>query len=137
MENLSDAKLKELLKGLGGRTAGKQRRSTMIKRIEDLQAAASRPAPNAVESVLGITPAPVVTATKASVSQQQVLDAVKHAIAKGMKVEFSDNSWTFSIKGRMDSGTMSQPLSNIVKCADLVTREARQASIDGDKPVYA
>ena len=138
MENLSDAKLKALLKSLGGRTAGRQRRETMIKRINQLTTAANRPAPNAVEAVLGITPAPATDVFRhAGISQEQVLDAVKHCVARGMAVSFHENSWTFTLKGRVDSGTMRQPIGNIVKCGDILCRDTRAASIDGDKPVYA
>ena len=56
-------------------------------------------------------------------SEQQVRDAVKHCIAKGMAVKFIDNSWEFKYLDRTDAGTMAQPVETIARCANQLCKD--------------
>lgn len=57
-------------------------------------------------------------------AQKQVMTALSKHIALGLVVHFDDehDTWQFSFGQRTDSGTLKQPLSRIVKCADVIVR---------------
>lgn len=139
MTNMTIDELKDLLKSLGGNTRGNLKRENLIKRIEALQKTASRPGePSAIESVLGLTAKPIEAKKPiGGCSQEEVLEALKNNRERGMVAKFEGNTWHFSRKGREDSGTMSQPISNIIKCANAVCQEVAKATATGDPARYA
>ena len=70
-------------------------------------------------------------------SREDVEQRIQRYVDKGMKAEFhADNTWTFSFRGRMDSGHMNIPLGVIENSAAQVSKGGyRPAMVDinGDK----
>jgi hypothetical protein len=139
--DFDDAQLRVLLKTLGHPVRGKMKRETMLAKIEELQSVSGKKIPtdpvSAVNTVLGLEKTPAVASKIGGVSQEQVLDAVRANVERGMEVKFDEWGWVFSRKGRTDSGTLSQPLANIVKCANAVCIEMPKATAFGDPARYA
>lgn len=75
---------------------------------------------------------PIIKNTREDVEQR-----IQRYLDKGMKAEFhSDNTWTFSFRGRMDSGHMSIPLSVIENVAAQVSKGGYRppmVEIDGER----
>lgn len=66
---------------------------------------------------------------------EEVVEAIASFRPDSMKVAFKDGSFHFENKGRVDSGTLSQPLTHIVKLARLVARGGRAPAtvkVNGD-----
>lgn len=63
-----------------------------------------------------------------SCSEQEVIAAVKNYAARGMTIKFLDNTWEFRKGDKVDCGTMSQPVYNIIKCAEALCRESVSAT---------
>lgn len=63
---------------------------------------------------------PAVLPQVGGCSHAQVMEAVEDNVARGMTVTFGEGWWEFQRGGKMDSGTLSQPVRNIRACADRV-----------------
>lgn len=151
----SKAELRATLKSLGGNVQGNLSVETLEKRIHDLCAnmvgresplpmpsqehslsaiadLANRDLPprndSFIAAIVNASSIPPATVKIGGCSEEQVLTAIKSNIDRGMDVWFSENCWYFKRKDRSDSGTMSQPIYNIKKCADLVCVEAIPAA---------
>ena len=56
-------------------------------------------------------------------TREDVQQRIQRYVDKGMKAEFhADNTWTFSFRGRMDSGHMNIPLNVIENAATQVSK---------------
>lgn len=83
---------------------------------------------DALQGIGIVTPPVPIQKNTSGCSEEEVTNAVKNYAARGMTVKFFDNCWEFRFKDRVDSGTMSQPVYNIVKAAEAVCRESVPAS---------
>ena len=138
-ETMTDEEMRSLLKSLGAPVRGKMKRETMLAKIAELQKTANRPAePTSVDKVLGLSGViPEVRQKPPGNTHEEVLEAVKPYTARGMEVKFDEWGWSFSFKGRSDSGTLAQPLGNIVKCANATCQVMPKATATGDPARYA
>lgn len=136
-----EQQLRTLLKTLGHPVRGKMKRETMLARIQELEAGSGREVQkeprSSVNTVVGLdNPIPAVLKI-GGCSEAEVMEAVAENLTRGMTAAFAENCWQFERKGRKDSGTMSQPIYNIKKCADLVCQDVPMAKATGDAPRYA
>jgi hypothetical protein len=138
-DGFDDAQLRTLLKTLGASPRGKMKRETMLAKIAELQKTANRTSePTTIDTVLGLSGVtPEVVVRRSGISHEQVLEAVKANIARGMEVKFDEWGWVFTRKGRSDSGNLNMPLSVIVQCANSVCIELPKATAIGDPARYA
>ena len=133
--------LKAELRRLGGDCRGNLGRATIIKRIESSQEAtgaalAEAPfaAPTRISalpdepSVIPVDSLPVTRPVHGGCTQKEILEAIAVNVELGMEAIFYENCWQFSRNGRTDSGTLSQPVYNIKKCADMVCQRSINAS---------
>lgn len=74
-----------------------------------------------------VPPVAVVKPVIGGCSEQQVIDAVRNYTVRGMTIKFTDNCWEFRKNDKIDTGTMSQPVYNIIKCAEALCRESVNA----------
>lgn len=138
-------KLKSKLKALGGDLRGMRTEEQVSKAIGKLEKREERikvqetarlheadykpleiiPVTRVI-NVLGMIEAPLPPKSTGfgGCSEEEIMQAIQPNIERGMTAAFSDNCWTFKRKGRMDSGTMCQPLKNIVICANTVCQES-------------
>lgn len=55
-------------------------------------------------------------------TKEEVLEAIKPFMFGGMQARINEEFWEFRNGNKLDSGTLSMPLTVIVRCADFVSR---------------
>lgn len=83
---------------------------------------------DALEGIGLVTPQEKPKPTFGGCSEKEIIEAVRNYAARGMTIKFLDNTWEFRMKDRIDSGTMIQPVYNIVKAAEAICRESVSAN---------
>lgn len=58
----------------------------------------------------------------AEASRDEIIDMLESHIKLGLRLSFDDDCWTMSYGKREDTGTIRQPLRNILMCAERVLR---------------
>lgn len=69
---------------------------------------------------------PIYKVPPVMLMQDQVMAAIKPRLDQGMQARFShdSSSWQFKFGDKEDSGTMTQPLETIVRCAEFLCRQS-------------
>ncbi len=115
LENKSLDELKAIAKKLNITHGGNIKAETLLMKIKQQPQAYVRDSMKHVAT----TPVPPSHVN----TPEQVLDAIKPYMKEGFDARFpNDGTWTFSYKGRDDSGNLSIPLRIIKMKAEMVSR---------------
>ena len=150
LEGKSKSELKDISAGLGVTLDGNESKADLVSKIlvatgEEAEAPEDGQGnlvvksgdpdgdKNVVQSVPGTerSPAPeypvpqpvdVETESKDAATEAEVRKALKPFTDAGLGIEFTGSTFTMRASGKEDSGTLNQPIDNIVNCARKLVR---------------
>jgi len=121
-EKYTKAELREIAQDYGLNLHHSMKEANMAQAIADAVAARADDQLNAVVKETNANPAPAAAPAPIQTQTSQIMAALEHLRGYGLQINLSEADQTFHFRrGQVeDSGTLKQPLSTIVRCAEMV-----------------